>query len=219
MPRFYRRVLRALDDIYSVIGGAPVAPTSIDTATPLQLVHDVSREAEISSGAGPFDGFFHAGWRCEVGAGGNPTYDTGSLYGPAAGGVNWDPDYTSQWVWLMKLWAAVQQDGNQGNFSDCQFFWFGQSLQGIGPGSVSAIQPELLFHSATRIGRPSTLRPASGYYGVQPAYETAYPRLMIPLSPDADTFQMVASGTGAVNVNGGALLWLGPRGVLPPGMA
>ena len=57
MPRITTAVLDAFRRIYRTPGGVPASPLDLETTTPLQIVHDVSRLAELGTGLGPEDGF------------------------------------------------------------------------------------------------------------------------------------------------------------------
>jgi len=53
---FQKKVLQLVDAIYGFIGGL-LSELTVDTETPVQLVHDVSRGAERASGQGGFGGY------------------------------------------------------------------------------------------------------------------------------------------------------------------
>lgn len=164
MARFLRRCIDVLEDIYR-FDDARRTVSQFELSGPIQPVHDVSREAELGSSPG-VKGFFHCGVTLTH-AGAGTENEAFSLYDPTPGGgaaSKWEVDWTRDWVWIMDAWTSVAET-NASNWGRSAWYVFNQDLVGVGPGSTSAIQPQMIHNAQfdpTALG--SSLR-AAGTWG------------------------------------------------------
>lgn len=203
MARFIKKPLGALERIYQFVGGLR-STSSVDLEAPVTLVHDVSRGAEIESGAGIQDGYFgmlesHA----HVGAGNLHSVVTRG----EAVALQTDFGDSDSAVWLMAF-TATNNDSTDAN-------WAQASVRDTRPTPV--VDWLLSYLSVT-------LQPVEAA-GVMPMV-TSYPernntiQMPFELAPGHQLmFSSNSDNTGTVTYQFSLLFWIGPKGTLPPGVA
>jgi len=211
MASFRKRVLQALNRIYSPDEGA--SPRQIQTDTEIQIVHDVSRQSEIGASLGKWSGFFvnqldltHAAADTQRG-----------FLDPYARVINGNilestpPPVEEWWIWhintmawtsasnLTSLSIAVVYDNGLMAYSPNDVFFpvfYSSALYSFANYAASGGTTVITMVGANndaRLIREPLLMP----YGAR------------------HTFQSVSSG--AMTVHCQVLCWVGMKGTLPPG--
>lgn len=212
MARILSRVLRIVDRLYKFEGGDPSAPSEADTSGALQFVHDVSREAELGGGAGPYEGFWVVAAIQAHSAAGTivDTVDLPAITSSALGAYRFDP--LLDWAWLYDWWGNVSDPTD-----------FNSARVGIG-----VTTSQVGIHDGTALGAtPRLIRTATSTIGGHLVYSTTFPPLATPqpilssgVAGDLGTlvFTSVSDGVVIFSCRHNALIWIGRRGCMPPGL-
>lgn len=197
MAKFRARVLEALDNIYDVIGGL-AGISRLDLSAPVQIVHDVSREAGYGSGRSPEDG-----WQAVTVTNTHPGADTQQTqldpYDEL--GLNTARDR----VWVMG--ARCLASSNPANISYARVACRYPTTVGLFPTLVI-----LSMMRGDSFDAASQLLPEIG--GVPVVEPNQFPFYIPPVG--RVECLSISSAAGAVQADW--LLWVGARGALPPGL-
>lgn len=216
--RFLSRVLTLLDTVYGFVGGQ-VTADRIDLRAPIQLVHDVRRESEIGAVAN--------GQKLAVPnpAGllileGYTTVEFTNTHAVAAGDVytdtttqaTWDalignPAY---WAWIVELAARAHNSLTVVEAG----FTLTRPPQMASANFVSGIIGRWTGMGGVPIVSGGTTSPLIASSGLP--YVVNLP-IWVPPGSEL-VFWSDASGA-AQAIRAQAVLWIGPAGVLPPGLA
>ncbi len=208
---FTRRALDALDRIYSITGSV-VRTNAIDVSPPV-LVHDVSREAEVSAGF-----FTNASLSITTAGAGANTFAslTREAFLATVGVVEemaWrqiDPSTVD--VWITGFWGIIAA-ADVGDFSRMR-----QGVQLgtlVGGGTVRCMK-------IYDVADPSPLV-SGGTHGLRSSLpDEEYGAQLKPfILPDDESSAFLLEANddagGAMTVGGFWRCWIGPKGVLPPG--
>lgn len=203
MARFLQKVLASLDRTYR-FDSALRATDQVELGLPIQLVHDVSREASRGLAA---MGFFISGNDDVHGGAGtiesswNPYDEVTAMYGAA----------TSQdlLVWLVDCWGAVSSD----------VLTNAELSVGYVPWTEMIVRRDRIIRrwNGSAGIYDQNVAPATLARGlVMLAAEQVNPTLPTPIFPGSTMRQQtVMSGAGTVRIEG--LFWVGAIGTVPPG--
>lgn len=195
---FTKRVLTILDGIYDFVGGQ-TGPPAIDLASPITVVHDVSREAERASGEGSASGYISLRVILTHAA---ADTQRGEILIPA------DFSATNFDVVLHDLWLIATFVRN----SDTDDFASGAA--GI---LWPAIPPDMPFGRVEFVQSWGTVEYAivvGGAIQIEPLIALGYqPRLI----SGADSLSFLAISNGASSSTMTGLFWFGSIGSTPPG--
>jgi len=198
--RFLAKPLSVLDRLYRFVEGQ--SPTQVELSLPVQMVHDVSRQAELGAAA---MGFFisgqdnvHAGVGT-IEASWDPYQEVAYLF----------PNVTDLWVWLIAPWATIGANPSR----------LTSAVLSVGyvPYGEMIVRRDRLLWVVTGSGSwpiydqnvsPATL-PNGCLGGSVPMF---FPVVITPGS----TMRLVSVATDAVTVRMEGLFWAGPVGVMPP---
>ena len=218
MPRILQRVLKILDQIYEFPGGEPSAPQEADTVLPLQFIHDVGREAELASQF-EFRGFW-LGQVAQAHVAAGSIQENLSLDNPSGGVLNgFTFDDVRQWAWLYDAWGEVDDNTD---FTDALLAVNAVANKEIGFGDGTAITAGGLGVQHLVKYWDATLEVTGEYYLVDS--DTVTPRVnwpvRIPTSAGSGhlIIRSTSGGVNAFTASFSMLVWVGPRGVMPPGL-
>lgn len=219
MGQFRNKPLAVLDYIYGFLSGKTQV-SSAQLETPLTLVHDVSREAELGGGIGQFGGYL--------------LYQ----YYQSIGGAN-VYQYTSSDVYDSLSNATFLGPHNPQNYSVWYAGYSGVWVPAAGTGDVTATSINFCVPVASRMpftetnpiyipifGTGSSQLPLTDQAGTGFVYSsvrsTDYGLQGKPLFLPRGTLASYYVGTGAAIASPGAVIWwlawAGKKGTTPPGM-
>jgi hypothetical protein len=214
MADFRGRVLEILDRIYHFTG--TVASTSrLDLNAPIQLVHDVSREAELGSAYGRHEGFAIVGAQVtHVGA--STAYTAVDPYATVIAWGGFDPGAQPTrediGLWLMDVSVAVL---NGALTSLATSLDYPEMLPQTGTDNVFPLNYETFdtipFCNYAGVGDRIVMLPSlAGTVG------TNYPNFprYLPYGTRI-AFRTVTSGAEVIETR--SLVWMGQKGTSPPG--
>jgi len=219
VAEFRARVLGILDRIYRFTA-AKTYTDQLDLSSPIQLVHDVHREAELGTGIGIYDGFVNLGsWGVNHPGGNTQRYVIDPYVSILAGASPVDPvkQYVADDIdaWLMSF-QVISDTSNQ----PATAFRFGWIVDDMSPYATESM-PVYFFE-----GNGTTAN-ATNYAGTgtiallqKEPCDTAVPYITpLPfLFPHTGRVSIASVSTAACNVFVHALLWVGARGTSPPGV-
>lgn len=200
MAKFTARPLGILENIYRFIGGQ-TGPNEVQLDGGIQMVHDVSREAEVGTAQTPALGYTLSGATVShVGTG--DLFSAIDIYDRAFETL--DPIDVD--VWAIDALCTVNDPGD-----------FASASLGIRypllSGAFESQQDHLLYSWTT----PGGALRAGG--------DTTVPGVAIPVElpkylPHGSSLllQSTADNVGTISINIWLLLWVGARSALPPGM-
>lgn len=223
MALIRKRVLGVIDRVYDLVG-AKRNPTDLDVSLPVQCVHDIARQGELGSGLGQSSGFIW--WHRHEATAAASSYRNGEdidAWIEATSLAN-EFDVEKHWVWFMGWaggWTDVNGNGDVDEASlgfifpagnrfrydsdtedDTVLVWLADSTQPI------------MSNEAGSVTRPSIFGAANSFVSVGTMPSRPFP---IPQGSAIGTYVK----TNAAIANGYdfyCLLWVGTRGVMPPGM-
>lgn len=203
--RFLRKVLQSLDRTYR-FEGADKAPSQLEIGLPIQLVHDVSREAALGEAGMGFT--ISGNDDVHVGAG-----TVESLSDPYQNLMFYYGGTTNQdiLVWLIDCWCTTSAS----ILSSARL-----SVGYVPWGSLIVRRDRLIRRWAGAEGiydqnvAPATF-PYAGLINNNGVPDTTMPMPIFPGSTMRQ--QTTVTGAGTVRVEG--LFWFGPIGTTPPGTA
>jgi hypothetical protein len=212
---FIRKPLKILDRIYGFVS-AKTAVDAVDLASPIQLVHDVSREAESYSGmvGDSLDYGFITAEDTMVAVGAGPKYSIAQVQVDQLNlsiGPNASPlDESRHDVWL--LGQALRSTAA---FSNVFVWHHRQSPHLLGASSPNH---ELVYQSGS-----CALLSAGGLYGATgmqasfagPGMYVAPPRLI----PWDDILYLQFYASAASTIIWAPIFWVGAKGSAPRGVA
>lgn len=212
MSEFRNRVLTALDNVYGFLTEKR-SVSSLQLEQPIQLVHDVSREAELGGGVGEQGGFFiiQENFAFAGAAVDRNAYDVHALI-EAEFGVR------DRSAYLLDFSGEIGGNTAQFTFLSAAHYPPVASYPGndySSPQLVAYHESVVLVCDTTGAGSDTVTFP-------DPANIVAgYSRFPVYLAPGAILTVYVSAGGagGATNVRTTFLLWVGPKGVYPPGWA
>lgn len=199
MARFLSQPLKVLDRIYNFVGGE-TQRSAFDIGAQVQPVHDVSREAE--RGAGTF--FQISQTQTHVGA--DTQQNQTGLADNLPSGFDLDEDE----AWLIDAFAT----SDTANIANC--------VLGFTRGTVVDLAlAGRYFQTHKWDTAPYTL--SAGYvplvYSVGVAQMVRLPMWLGPQGTGGVLMNVRSTSTGALSVDVTAVMWIGPRGSTPPGLA
>lgn len=237
MAKAQKQTLSILDRIYAFLS-AQTAVNDVELAHPIQLVHDVSREAEL--GENPTQrGVWNLSMEVsptsnDVSSDWNPYYGSGpGQYdgGVRANGFTVHP--SKQWLWILEasIWAA-NSAGVSGVLSYMGMYvhsylyapaFGGRDQVGSVSGNRSWLIEPSLWKMATAAGGIGYSEYVVGGYANYAAKANLQRPVLVPPSLLDSSYTskvtLIAGATGGtVNVSGYLTVWVGPIGVFPPGM-
>jgi len=211
MAEFRARVLGVLDRIYKFTA-AKAYTNKMDLSSPIQLVHDVSREAEVS-GLGneighvviPVD-ITHAGSGSETGL--------IDLYGTLRGGWYEDLNEEQIQIWLLRIGASLSGTA------------YTELNIGFAPDNLPITTTS--GHTLFPLWRAQAVEIFTNYGGAAQRALVVDPTDTL-IAPDSGNLPLLiphqecrltyrGTSTGAINVYLRFYCWVGPRGTTPPGM-
>jgi hypothetical protein len=210
VARIFARALKLLDRLYEFPGDAQSAPLEFSTESPVQPVHDVSREVELGAivtnpGAA---GIFSLD-QDNVHAGGDNIQSFIDPYGTLD--ATWGK-VGARWIWMLRYGATCTlASGGAGSSARL-------SLGVLALGNALVLRDYLiaLWGSSTAqlIKASGSLPAAMTLVGTQSGMP-----LPIPLPPNCQLgwyTDATAAAPGTMRIS--MLCWIGPYGVYPPGM-
>jgi len=208
---FTNKPLRALDWIYRFVGGM-TGPKTVELSTSLQLVHDVSRLAQIGSGVGSFNGYFmRGGTDAHVAAGAILTsfdpYGLADTLGLERSGVG---------VWLCDV--SAQMNDNVARFNNAAVSF---AYPGVNDFFSSTVPRQVLLANFEDAALEVQVNvPLAGPIAAGNQAPLILARLPMFL-PDGGTIHQTTAQTGAgdIDIIVNCLLWMGAKGALPPNAA
>lgn len=211
MAEFNSRALAVLDRIYRFVG-APRFSRALDVAIPIQVVHDVSREAEVGSGRGLYEGYMVLEAAHGIGGGGGigrTSIDPYALVQPIIGEA-----VDSFRIWILHGFAEPE--------TATAFTLWDAALELVDDfqGGATSELPVLvpLFVHVTVANFPNnagTGNRALSFADPSAASMTTPLPIMLPRN---SLIRSQAQSTGD-DVLGRFYVWVGPAGSLPPGAA
>lgn len=215
MAPFNSRVLRLLDRLYK-FAGAPRITRDVELGLPIQLVHDVSREAELGAGIGIEGGWvMHYEEVEELNAGGGTERRTADPWTDVDNATVEALDNLD--LWHFHFWANTDFV-SMANVQTLEvLFAYPTTFPGVG-----AQRPYLpiAHYDGTWSASDDTAAAAIGVIGADTGavfYESETGRIHRPFRIPRNsvfTYQMVTGGICTAHCF--HLMWAGPKGVLPP---
>jgi len=223
VTKFRARSLGVLDKVYDFDGGTR-GLSEFDLEGAIQPVHDLSREAELGSGHGRNHGFYIMRIvNTHVGVG--SITDQLNIFTPTNRFGTYTPvDPSSEWIWGFNAWmeadeatdfasATLHLNAGTGGSRDSLLGAFEPAGAGAGtdpPGiRLIAFWNAIVGASPPDLGnRSNTIMPS---YNIRP-----FP---IPFAQAVLTFVSTSDTAGTIEIAMSMLIWRGPRGVTPPGIA
>jgi len=108
MARFLYKPLGVLDRLYNLVGKQ--APNQVDVESPIALVHDVSRDAGLSSGFGNQGGYFWLQDNTHVHVGNDRLFSVMTPWGYIAAGFMTEgrkPNMEDVWMWHISSFIST----------------------------------------------------------------------------------------------------------------
>lgn len=214
MPPFKNRILGVLDTMYGILGDK--APNDVETQTPIQLVHDVSREAEIGSGLGINSGYFWDEYSLTVDG---VTHGSNNVWGKLLAGFIFEgapPKVNEINIWFIA--ATAWLDGDNDITSLSAFLRFPVSTN---PDLVNqAYIPVFWSDGATLVTSTFGSLEYIAYTPGGPThfFEWASSGGRPLLIPRNTTMSVEGNSTAPNVVKMQYLYWIGAKGTAPPGM-
>jgi len=214
MAEFRNRVLSILDRIYSFTA-AKTYTDKLDLNSPMQLVHDVSREAELGSSWGRFGGYAIAnGATTHAGAG--TEYWVLDAYYPFWNGGVLDPivnpGENEMDVWVLGIQLQTTAAPNE--------VTVGWMTQSIPPAAAGGLNTFVWFRATSTTtyatnwgGTGNVLILCNEGTDQEPAHNP-FPFRM----PHGSRFWMRTNTGAAATITLSILAWVGRPGTAPPGM-
>jgi len=207
MTEFKNRALGALQRIYGFLGGV-VTTSRADLEGQIQLVHDVSREAEVAAGVG--GRIITPGWwwlrDVHVHAGADTVLSSLNPYNA----INTEqanlPEF-DLWLYDVGVWSVIDGRVSSAN----AVLW---RLTPYPGGTVRV--PQLLFVAAAAVSVANVTAAGTDSMGLPTAGVAPAMPLLIP---ENSIINSVSVSSGADDFYMCYLVYAAPRGVLPPGMA
>lgn len=213
-------VLRIIRRIYSLGASGVGAVERLDEASPIQFVHDVSRQAELGAAASQDGGYWlNQAQHAHVGAGTLNSHHL--IWANLANFLLGSADLNDLDLWLLE--SVLHLDTNVLTVSNV-------GLLGEPPGKVGAFPRYSKLISTWKGGTPLYQGSAGttlyqGYTASNLAVSQDYVRRPFRIFRDTSTtlsrpqitFHSVV--TGAATLTFSQLFWVGPRGSGPPGMS
>lgn len=205
MAGFFSQALQLIGDLYRPNGGARF-PDQIDLASPISVVHDVSREIELGTVVtDPLTaGFFQVG-QDNVHVGATTMVATVPVYTNLAS--TWGIP-GERWVWLMYAWAS-------GLTADMTSAQLSMSIPDIGASlalrdvMLTEFSAPVEFHDVTTNAFEFALQPNTRNPG--------FMQRPVPIFPEASLgWRTVSSAATTMRLT--TVCWVGPQGVYPPGL-
>lgn len=218
MATFQAQALKVLDSLYRFVTVGNRSPALFDLEAPIQPVHDMSREAELQSGHGYNLGYYIC-MASQTHAGAGILYDVVNLYDPvnASGGYT-AVDPATEWLWFIRAWGNV---GAAANLTQCGVYinagTGGGNASLLGPYDGTAANPRQLLWIGENGSYPLAAGEPAGV--IDAADRGFFPRIPQPITYAQGVMGMFSQCSGADTVTLAALIWRGPKGVLPPGVA
>lgn len=215
MSRFRTSALRVLERLYGFVAGQPLGEVELDL--PIQLVHNVSREIEVSSGYGitPSGGYWLIGPTHTHAAADSQRSVTNPytvVRANAAINATLPPSNLDIDIWYMG-WSGMFETGGLITAANSGI-WFPPI-----PGQTAAF-PMLVWAAAGAYAMTDLA--GTGNAQVNSAAAAGYrpngPLLPTPL-PVGSLLGHLSTSSAATTVVIADLCWLGPKGCLPPGVA
>jgi len=209
MASFRKRVLQALNRIYSPDGGA--SPNRIETDTSIQIVHDVSRQSEFGAGLGKWSGFF-LNQADMVHAAANTQR---SFLDPYARVINGNilestpPPVEEWWIWHLGTFVWLSA-------SNCSYIRVAVAYD----NGIMAYSPNDVFIPVFYADSSYAFTNYAGSGDVEllteqvMANQPSYVPFPMPYGA-VHTFQSVSTGVLTAHVH--VLCWAGMKGTFPPG--
>lgn len=223
MALIRKRVLGVLDRVYDLVGHKRT-PSDLETEQPVQCVHDISRQGELGSGLGRGSGFvwYH---RHEDTAGAQSYREATDLTAwIEASSLANEFDVEEHWIWYMG-WAAGHTDVNGNGDVDEASIGFtlpaGSRFRLDADTEVDLIpvwladstQPIVTDENGS-VGRPSIFGAANSFVSMGTMPSSPFP------VPDGSKVTTYVKTNAAITYgySFSVLLWIGARGVMPPGL-
>ena len=210
MADFNSRAILVLDRIYRFVGGKTLGRL-FDTETPITPVHDVSREAEIGAGFGQSLGYWN--WNRFRAAAGAETYRYADDIKTQ---LTWysNPDPANTWTWLLHAGFNI----SAATLTRCSAVLWQPAFGGVLPGTPGTpYWASLGVYFANDVGGCTDQAGTGGTFEGQTTTNIEAARQYpIPVF-DGATLSLEVTVGGACSWNFSALMWTGPKGVLPPG--
>lgn len=219
MSRTKERLLFLLDRLYRFPSGSKAAPDDVNVEGSVQLVHDVSRMAEMGAivtdpGAA---GFFSVDQDNVHAAGGETVDNTVDPYGTLA--ATWGiPD--QRWIWLYRVAGSASSNGT---FGATALATLTASVAKLGQAISRRDYLIAAWGAANKAEIGSTLSatfPVSlTSLSTGPFSPAPQMQLPFPLFPGTVlTWHTFATAANPGTIRFEALCWIGPYGVYPPGV-
>lgn len=213
MAEFSGKPLGILDRIYRFVGSLRGVNT-MELGTPIQLVHDVSRQAELGVQVTPDDGYFALQWQA-VHAAANTQTTNVDAYSSAAltvGGIQTNLDFI---FWILGF-------GAHRTTVNAHVSTVALNYPSNWPGTAypaTATSRLVGFHNGAGqliyTAGGAVLTGWTNLANVTPPQEIPYP-VRVPRGSSIG-FHSVSAGINTVTHT--LYCWAGPRGAGPPGMA
>lgn len=208
MARFKGRPLAALDRIYRFIG-SPSRAGSVAVGQPVQVVHDVSRESEVASGKGFYDGFMVLEAAHGIGGGGGIGRTSIAPYTLVqAILLEAVEDFR---IWIVQAWAEPET-------ATAFTLWdaaaeLAADFQGGATSELPILVP-LTVH-VTVANFPNNAGTGNRALSIPANDATSWTAPFPFLLPPGSLIRSQAQSTGD-DILGRFLVWVGPTGTRPP---
>jgi len=217
MGQFRNKPLGVLDRIYGFLSGKTQV-SNAQLETPLTLVHDVSREAELGGGIGQNGGFLMGQVYVAV-PGLNVYRGTADPYGglsnPTFLGPHNSADYDIWWMGHAGMWVPSAGSGDIVG-AGLAFAFIVNSMPFIETNPTYVP----IFRAATDQATVTDIAGTGSIYASMPDTDRRLPTVPLYLPPG--TLVTYHLSTGAAIASPGSvfwwLLWAGKKGTTPPGM-
>lgn len=209
MAKFTRSILRILNRLYRFGSGGPQGTDTLDLTSPIQLVHDVSREAELGSGKDLEGGYFFIPYSVtHAGAGSvNEEITPATALGNVAETAGEDLD-----VWILEV--LTHDNLNVISLLTVDLI-FPSTFPGLTPGAgYTPVLPIYIQSGTTEVCAPGAggyLYAGVGTAAVRSALPVRYPSV-------GATIGIRSTVTGATAFDLFLLCWVAPKGTTPPGV-
>jgi len=228
MTEFQNRPLTALQRIWNFVGG--LEPTSLRRmalAGDIIPVADLQRMAELGRGHGRNEGLYILRMvNTHVGTG--DIIETLDIFNPAnTFGSYTRVDPTQEWIWLMATWGGVTDTTDFGSaslFLDAgigggNFTLLGAfEPSGAGAGSSPAGPRLVASWGATNLDGLLVHGDGAALSEVGTVLYLPQP-FMIPFAQGVFNMRTTAIASGTIAIAVHAMIWRGPIGARPPGIA
>lgn len=211
MASFRTRALQVLDRCFQFAAGSPTAPTEFSIESPITPVYDVRRDhqlgvIETAKGAG---GYYQVGTDLSGGAGAGNLDDVLDPYAVDVPPKWGDP--ANRWVWY--VWRPNLLIDVLANFTSAN-----QVITHAQVGAAFAPRDyPIAYWTNVAITMNASLATFTEmvFNGDTAPFLTPWPRLI----PPGGTIRTRVVKANALNARWQGILWIGPIGVYPPGMA